>query len=88
MTTTGTKYVCEYGTNEPGKPQPISSTGKSWARYDRYTPNDGRATIVELRFVAGPDDLSDQHWGDYDGRCNECWLNFSHSEDRHQQQLA
>jgi hypothetical protein len=49
----------------------------------------GDRPIVERCFSTGPQDTSPrQARSGYDPRCACCWLNFTHSEDYHRQEIA
>jgi hypothetical protein len=75
----------KYGTNQPGIPY-RSREGGTIFRVDTYTPNGGREWVNERRFAASLTDQSPPHSNyptGYDPECSCCWLNASHTVDRH-----
>ena len=81
--------ILKWGTNQIGRPE--FSSGGCWVRFDLYTPNDGREAIRERRFAADKNDTSPMFvegvTGRYHSDCVSCWLNHSHTVERHNRDI-
>lgn len=72
-----------YGTNEHGKPRHVKMG--SFRRVDKYTSDKTGEVSFESRSCNGPDDDSPVYRGPYNASCACCWLNHSHTTDKHNQ---
>lgn len=63
-----------------------------YRRIDRYTPVDGSPPVLESHACVDRSDRSPIHdsWigRGYDSRCSCCYLNISHTQNRHNQSIA
>lgn len=80
------QYESEYGTLTTGK----FAGGR---RHDTWTSKATGEVFHESAFACGPADQSNRHnssscyGGSYDPRCACCYLNFTHTEEKHQQSI-
>jgi len=79
------EYKLKYGTLQTGIP--YRSHENTWFRIDKYISNENMEVFNERAFCSGPDDKSARH-GDngerYNPKCSCCWLNFIHTNERHE----
>ena len=72
---------------------PYITTGKpfrhdqGYHRIDQCKCEDG-SVVPDRILCAGPRDMSPVYDGQYDVRCSCCWLNFGHTEEKHNESVV